>query len=176
MQIEELWQHTLETYEELYKENLNIALERGKLNFLGRDFFIMWLQRENKIDGASDTDQWYVLEACPNPSFKQVVYRYRRFDDSLEMIWAMPSEDIAKDLRHHIGSLPDNLVDSAIYSRDYYDGTLWKICKHHNNEQKETNLLEGRTMIEDRKARALGKMIDDNFDSSLELQNLLRNK
>ena len=45
----ERWEEFLQKYQRDYLENLEIAVQRGKKKFAGRDFFIMVIKRKDNL-------------------------------------------------------------------------------------------------------------------------------
>lgn len=146
-------------FREDYFRNLMIAQEEGKKIWPGQNFYVMALTRVMKLVKDMPRIQWYKVHDCPQPSFSQSVFKYHAMSNTIDELWTLPTEERAKEMHYVISDIAPEERDRYKYVRDYYDGTLWKLCKYLNNEQADTNLLQGRTIISEKDARIVDDLI-----------------
>lgn len=154
--LEEIQYH----FREDYFRNLMIAKDDGKKIWPQRNFYILALTRIIKLAKDMPRIQWYKTQDCPHPSFSQTVFKYNYLDDSVDELWTLPSEEMANTMRYQV--LDINPLERERYQdvRDYFDGTLLKLCKNLNGEQRDTNLLEGRSPISEKNAKIVSELIE----------------
>ena len=77
---------------------------------------------------------------CPTPNFDQTVYRYCKKDDTLELVWTVPSPETCQ---HYIDNMllvaPEEkeLLDFIL---DFKDGRLEKLAQHLNKEEYQMGM------------------------------------
>lgn len=155
LSLEEIQHH----FREDYFRNLMIAKDDGKKIWPGRNFYILALTRILKLAKDMPRIQWYKTQDCPHPSFSQSVFRYNYLDDTVDELWTLPSEEVANTMRYQVFDI--NPLERERYQdvRDYFDGTLLGLCKRLNGEQRDTNLLEGRSVISEKDAKIVDELI-----------------
>jgi len=98
------------------------------------DFFIEVLVRIEKF--AINTVHPYVnvTKTCPNPHYKQCVYRYIKAKDELELLWLLP--DQAHAAFYRVGPEKFHPVNVQ-YLRDHDAGKLQLLANNINKSYKE---------------------------------------
>jgi len=154
--LEEIQHH----FREDYFRNLMIAKDEGKKIWPDRNFYILALTRILQVAQGMPRIQWYKTQDCPHPSFSQSVFKYHWITDTIDELWTLPSEEKAKEMRYQISDISPLERERYQDIRDYFDGSLLKLCKQLNGEQRDTNILEGRTVISDRDAKIVDELIE----------------
>ncbi len=122
-----------------YMENLWITVDRGKKDY-GTDFFIVVLQKKEKILENVVRNQFLYRRSCPTPTYNQSVFRYLFKDDELEYIWSLPDKDSCYMLRANALQVVSEERDMLKFVLDFFDGTLDNLAQIYNGEAKKDPL------------------------------------
>jgi hypothetical protein len=133
--VKELGQDMLQDY----MENLWITVERGSKD-LASDFFIVVLQKKERILDNVVRNQFLYRRSCPTPTYNQSVFRYSRNDDELEYIWSLPDKDSCHMLRANALQVVSEERDMLGFVLDFFDGTLDNMAQTYNGETKKDPL------------------------------------
>jgi hypothetical protein len=118
--------------DKLYGKNINECLERHKKKFPG-DFYIVAMYKNQLLPNVIHFAYCGRI-SCPTPMNKQIVYKYHRNDDKLELLWVIPD-----DITCHTYSMNRAIVDKSEFGLlrfvlEFLDGTLLRRAKELNNE------------------------------------------
>ena len=115
-----------------YEREVLNTIEAGKKAIQG-DFFIE----------VAQSKKWNIIRrrifyrtSCPTPTFDQVAYQYTKHDDQLSLLWTIPDEYHAHQLREKAAVTDPELWQLVKYVIDYFDGTLLNLCKKLNKEDE----------------------------------------
>ena len=125
-----------------------------------KDFFIEVITKAERLFRDYPRTYFIGRKSCPTPGYDQSVFRYNWKDDNIEYLWTLPDMDNANFLASHCLEVPYQQRQLLGYVMDYYDGILLQRCKQYNNEQRDSNLLEGKEIVTDSQALHLKKFIE----------------
>lgn len=116
-----------------YMENLWECVSRGSKD-LASDFFVVVLQKKERIMQNVVRNQFLYRKSCPTPTYNQSVFRYSRKDDELEYIWSLPDKDSCYMLRANALMVAPDERDMLRFVLDFFDGTLDTQAQRYNGE------------------------------------------
>lgn len=116
-----------------YEAEMQESVLTGKREYIG-DFYIVVLTKKERLMDNVLRNYFMTRSSCPTPEWDQIVYRYSRQDDHLELLWVIPARDVCNMFRDNALTCPPEQKELLGYVLDYYDGTLLKRCKMLNKE------------------------------------------
>lgn len=127
-----------------YMGELFKTLEDGKKNIAG-NFFITVLTKRERLLTNVIRNYFFYRHSCPTPDYDQAVYYYDNTDDELELLWVIPSQQMAHELKEHALTLDKEYSELLQFVLDFADGTLFKKAQLLNKEDKK----EGRVVLKE---------------------------
>lgn len=121
-----------------YESGVFDAISNGKNSFSG-DFYIVALTKREQLMQNILRNYFIPRQSCPTPDFDQVVYRYSRKDERLDMLWTLPSIAAIQNLLVHKHELDPSFFQLLQFVLDFLDGKLEKMAQILNNEHIGTN-------------------------------------
>lgn len=129
-----------------YLKELHEGVDKGKNNFPGKDFFIEFVLKKERLMPQILPRLWSIpRQTCPTPFYDQDCYKYNHQDDVLEFIWSIPSPETCSYLKQNALFLDADSKELLKFVLDYEDKTLFKLMKILNNEKKDSVELEDFT-------------------------------
>lgn len=116
-----------------YMENIWQCIDRGSKD-LASDFFVVVLQKKERIMQNVVRNQFLYRKSCPTPTYNQSVFRYSRKDDELEYVWSLPDKDSCYMLRANALMVAPEERDMLNFVLDFFDGTLDSLAQRYNGE------------------------------------------
>ena len=122
-----------------YEKNFFIALERGKKQFQD-DFYVVVITKKERLMDNVIRNYFLVRESCATPEFDQIVYKYVKSNESIEILWTIPNKLACDSYRNSPLEVPkeEKVLLNNILS--FYDGSLLILCKKLNKELKESSV------------------------------------
>lgn len=116
------------------------AVARGQKKYPG-DFYVVVLNQRFRI--MNNAMRCYFIDrlSCPTPEYDQTVYHYNKKDDAIDFLWVVPDKDTCEYAYSHAVTIEDEYRELLQYVLDFYDGTLLKIAKRLNKEDKQDLVL-----------------------------------
>jgi hypothetical protein len=115
---------------------------KNQYPYINKDFYIVLLQT---VDRVLKQPRNIVLarQSCPTPVFKQSVWKYRSFSDSLEFLWSIPDSLL---YYHIINNAAQYLADEecrdlAKFTLLMESGELLTWVKKENGEKDDAVIL-----------------------------------
>lgn len=120
-----------------FESNFHQAFTRGKAQFLG-DFYVVVITKKERLLENVLRNYFLVRESCPTPDFDQIVYRYDKKQDMIDLLWTIPNQTACEIIYGDPINVPQDhkaLLKNII---SFFDGSLLKKCKTLNGELKES--------------------------------------
>jgi hypothetical protein len=122
-----------------YMENLWLCVDRGKKG-LGTDFFVVVLQKKERLLQNVVRNQFLYRLSCPTPTYNQSVFRYLFEDDQLEYFWSLPDKESCFMLRNNALMVSPEEHQMLQFVLEFFDGTLDNLAQTSNGEEKKDPL------------------------------------
>lgn len=116
-----------------YETNVLLCLEDGKQKYAGNFYIVVETKKEPKLNNVI-RNYFFHRISCPTPTYDNVVYRYHKLDEYLELLWVLPSKETYMMLLDRSLEIPREERELLQFVLDDADGTLLKICKQLNHE------------------------------------------
>ena len=111
---------------------------------LDGDFFVSVLLKKEKLMENVLRNYFIPTKVCPTPGYDQTVYRYNSKKEDLEFLWVVPDRETCEIFKENYNIIVPEERGLLKYVLDFYDGTLYKICKKLNKEKMSRGVaLEG---------------------------------
>lgn len=103
------------------------------------DFYIQQVTETARGTNRTVKNVSISRNTCPSPDFDQVVYKYKKKDDVLELLWVVPEKQVAYYILSGLdtGDLDPDVYDLVEYVVDFATGELNKKCLEYNNIKSE---------------------------------------
>lgn len=126
-----------------YLKILHDGVAKGK-DMFNTDFYIEVVKKKERLMPQILPRIWALpRHTCPTPFYDQDCYVYRKKDDVVEFIWAVPDPDTCNDLRRRAGNLGPEDQELLKFVNDFDNKILWKLMKILNNEKEDSAELQG---------------------------------
>lgn len=123
-----------------YDANFYECLNREKSNFSGPFHIVVITKRERLMQNVF-RNYFFARSSCPTPDWDQTVYRYDPKDESIKMLWVIPSKDTCEYMTYYPEMIPKEERALMGYVHDLNSGALLRYAKKLNNEQDDSPLL-----------------------------------
>ncbi len=140
-----LSKNTIEThsYEEQMRENLTDYeknIEQCIKDNINKydDFYIVVLTKKERVMKNVIRNYFLARSTCPTPNYDQIVYKYRKEDDTISLIWVIPDRKISKYMRANSTEVDPSQYELLSNILKFADGSLYRLSKELNNEQEKT--------------------------------------
>lgn len=124
-----------------FERNVLECVERGKKLFSG-DFFVVVETKKERLFQNVLRNYFIPRETCPTPTYDNAVYHYKKFTDSLEFLWVIPSKDTCELFLNNVLHIPEDQKELLNYIIDFANGTLFQKAKKLNKEKADSIFLE----------------------------------
>ncbi len=116
-----------------YMANLTSTIEKSK-KVSPEDFYVEVMTRTERLMRNVVRNLFKARYSCPTPTYDQAVYKYTSRDDSIELLWVIPSPEACESLKDNAIGLHKDNQELLKYALDFSDGTLLNMAKKLNNE------------------------------------------
>jgi len=116
----------------LYGKNINECLERHKKKFPG-DFYIVAHYKNQLLPNVIHFI-YCGRRSCPTPMNRQIVYKYHKNDDKLELLWVVPDDVTCYTYSTNRAIVNKSEFELLKYVLEFLDGTLLRRAQELNNE------------------------------------------
>lgn len=117
--------------EDSYENQVYKALQRGKEEYSG-DFYVIVLFKKERLLQNIIRQYFFPRKSCPTPQYDQVVYKYHRNGDKLEMLWVIPDKPTTLQLPLMRFELPPEQMDLVKFIDDFHSGKLDELSEQLN--------------------------------------------
>jgi hypothetical protein len=117
--------------EDSFENQVRIAVKRGEEQLDG-DFYIVVLFKKERIMHNVVRQYFFPRKSCPTPEYDQVVYKYFRKEERLEMLWVVPDKQTTHSLPLISKDLTHEQRDLIAYASAFTSGELDKLCAKLN--------------------------------------------
>ena len=125
-----------------YVKEVEATVERGKKALPDQDFFVVVLQKKERLFQNVVRNYFLYRISCPTPNYDQIVYHYKHKTGDIELLWVLPARQICHDLLNNSVFLDPELFELFGYISDFKDKKLTKLAMKLNNEdEKVSNLV-----------------------------------
>lgn len=127
---------------EEYDKNIFECIARSKKDFFG-NFYVVVITKKERLMSNVIRNYFTARLSCPTPEYDQAVYLYKKNDESINLIWVIPSKDTCTYLIavHHTNQLHFEEYELYNFVYQFAHGDLFKLCKHLNGEEEATNKI-----------------------------------
>lgn len=123
-----------------YDKNLYECFDTNKKKYPGI-FYLVVITRSDKVLTNILRHQFFTRHSCPTPQFDQCVYQCHKDWSTPKIMWVIPCEQYAQELRDNKLTVPQELWGLLRYVLDYYDGVLLKVAMKLSHEIPEKGHL-----------------------------------
>jgi len=118
--------------------------ECKKRSSLDGDFYISVLLKKEKLLENVLRNYFIPTKVCPTPGYDQTVYKYDNKKETIELLWVVPDKETCEIFRENFMIIVPGERGLLKYVLDFYDGTLFRLCKKLNGEKMSRGVaLEG---------------------------------
>lgn len=122
-----------------YEKNFQDAFKRGQAQFNG-NFYIVVITKKERLMENVIRNYFLVRESCPTPDHDQIVYKYDKAQDFVDLLWVVPCQHACETYRSRPLDVPKEEKALLMDILSFYDGSLLKKCKKLNGELKESSV------------------------------------
>ncbi len=123
-----------------YIKELLACIASGKKT-LDSSFYIVVITKKERLMQNVIRNYFFPTLACPTPDWDQTVYYYDKTNERLEYYWTVPDKNTCQYMRGKAYSLPKDQWELLDYVLKFEDGSLLKLAKRLNKEEKDSALL-----------------------------------
>ena len=109
-------------------------LECKNRDAMTKDFYIAALLKKEKLLDNVLRNYFIPTLACPTPHFDQTVYKFNAAKQDIEYLWTVPDKELCEEFVQNRNQVLPEERGLLKFVLDYYDGTLFKLCKKLNGE------------------------------------------
>ncbi len=124
-----------------YDKNIIECIESHKKQYT-TDFYVIVITKKERLLQNVIRNYFTARLSCPTPEYDQVVYKYKRNEDSIDFLWVVPSKDTCQLLlanKHQVVPEEYGLLNYII---QFADGTLFALAKKLNGEKIDSPHIE----------------------------------
>jgi hypothetical protein len=133
-------EQTAKMHEE-YGEELMRAIQKGIETYPGEPiFFIEDITRQERLMMNVIRHTLIPRMSCPTPNYDQTVYRYSMKDDTLELVWVLPSPETCQYYLQNLPLVVDEERELMQFILDWRDGRLEKMAQDLNCEEYQLGM------------------------------------
>ena len=125
---------------ENYPKDIEKCVFRGKNLYPGEDFFVVVIQKQERLMKNVIRSYFFPRRTCPTPNYDQIVYKYTLQNDQIDLIWVIPNREMSIDFVRNRELVPPQAMSLLKYILDFEDGSLTRRMKELN---KEEDLITG---------------------------------
>lgn len=117
----------------LYEQSIRKAIDNGIKEIPG-DFYILGIVYKDQMDKTERTIQIRARAcvSCPNPTWLQNVYKYRRASDDIELLWSIPAASVCQYYEQNKHYVPPSEYCILKNVLDFHSGACDLICAREN--------------------------------------------
>lgn len=123
-----------------YEKNVFECIDNCKKEFAG-DFYVVVTLKQEPIMKNVLRNYFHGRSTCPTPDYDQTVYRFDRATEVLDFLWVIPDKGTCLYMQSHCLEVVTEERALLDFVLSFYDGTLMRICKKLNNEEKNSPLI-----------------------------------
>lgn len=124
-----------------YEKNVYECIQRNMNSFEG-DFYIVVLSKKERLMQNVMRGYFFARSSCPTPDNDQVVYRYSKKDENLELLWVVPADNIVNMMKNNTQFVKTSEYALLNYVLKFADGSLLRLSKKINGERVGSNIIE----------------------------------
>lgn len=117
--------------EDSFENQVLTAIRRGRDQLSG-DFYVVVLFKKERLLQNIVRQYFFPRKSCPTPEYDQVVYKYYRDSEKIEMLWVIPDKQSTIYLPTIRFYLPPEQSDLLRFIDDFNSGKLDELCEKHN--------------------------------------------
>lgn len=117
-----------------YMKYLLTSIDEG-FNLYRTSFFVEVQTKNEKLMPNVFRNYFIHRRSCPSPNYDQSVFRYNVDKGQVEYLWTVPSRDVCFHLKDNATLVSHDEKDLLGFVLKFADGTLFKMCKHYNDEK-----------------------------------------
>ena len=128
-----------------YVTNLQQSIERYKDRWHNQDFYIVVIQKTERLMTNVLRNFFFGRLSCPTPDYDQTLFKFNSKTQELEFIWAIPSKDACIYLLNNKNYVQESEHELLQFVLDFKDGKLFALAKKLNKEvDLETPIIDKR--------------------------------
>ena len=120
-------------------ELLHQTADEASKNILyaGKDFYVVGLPNMERAIANVPRWRFWARRSCPTPVYKQAVWKYHCKPNTLEFLWALPSESLYYHLMRNFATIPKDQHTLANFCFANESGHLLKWVIKENGEKQD---------------------------------------
>lgn len=123
-----------------FEENIFECVATNKKKYPG-DFYVVVLIKKEKLMPNMFRHFFLARESCPTPNYDQVVYRFKRKEEEIELLWVLPGRDEAHEMLNYRHQVPPDQYELLGYVLKFKDKSLMLKVKELNGEELDSGFL-----------------------------------
>ena len=124
-----------------YGDKLFDTVAKGKQEYPEEPvFFIEDITRQERLLMNVLRHTLFPRISCPTPNYDQTVYRYKKKDDTLELVWTVPSPETCAYYLHNSLMVAPEERELLNFILDFKEGRLELLARRLNNEECQFNM------------------------------------
>lgn len=120
---------------ENFLKEIQVTMDSGKKAIPGEDFFIVILQKNERVLHNVLRNYFMYRRTCPTPNYDQIVYRYDHKTDDLHLVWTLPAREVCLVMLENAAFLDPELYELLKYIQDFKEGELARLAFKLNKEE-----------------------------------------
>jgi len=120
-----------------YMDNLLEAVDRGYKKYPG-DFYVHVETKAEKVLANTFRNYFIDRATCPTPNYDQSVFKYSSTDSKIEYLWTIPDKSTCEMFIADALLVAPEEKQLLKFVVEFYDGTLFRLCKKFNKEKLDT--------------------------------------
>lgn len=120
-----------------------IKLNLPILKNMGKDqFFISMITIQDRLFNNYFKQKVEAHQACPTPTWDQIIYRYDITSDNLEFLWVIPDKTTCEDMYKFPHLVPVEEYELLGYVKGFYEGTLLRKANELNGDKSTPPVIK----------------------------------
>jgi len=114
-----------------FENQVLTAIGRGRDQLSG-DFYVVVLFKKERLLQNIVRQYFFPRKSCPTPEYDQVVYKYHRDSEKIEMLWVIPDKQSTQYLPTIRFCLPPEQTELLNFIDEFNSGKLDQLCEKLN--------------------------------------------
>jgi len=124
-----------------YEANIQECIQQSLKKYT-HNFYVVAITKKERLLENVIRHYYLSRSSCPTPDYDQIVYKYTKRNDELDLLWVIPSKDTCQLMLQNISIVAPSEYPLLQYIIQFQDLTLAKLCKTLNNETHNSPILQ----------------------------------
>ena len=127
-----------------YEKHFHECVQNGIKTLNTNKFYVVVEQKKEKLLPNVVTNYFIPRRSCPTPHNDQTVYYYDGDSGTVQFLWVVPSKDTCELFKANALEIVPEERGLLKFVLDFEDGTLLRVAKKRNNEDKADLVIVGK--------------------------------